>query len=152
MQEILKISSIKNLHLIISIICIVPVAAVYGINPQAVLLRLFDINVDNINLTSIFRAMMGLYLGISCTWIVGIVKSKFFAIATLTNVIFMGGLALGRLLSLLLDGFPSTYFVIGLLLELTLAFWGVRNLRKYSAITRRSLYMQERNNDVGLRQ
>jgi hypothetical protein len=79
--------------------------------------------------------MMGLYLGISSIWIIGISKPKFWTMATLTNIIFMGGLALGRLLSLVLDGLPSIYFVIGLILELTLAFWGVRNLKKYSAIS-----------------
>lgn len=110
-------------------IIISPVALVYGINPDHILFKLFDINVASINLASILRAMMGLYLAITSIWIVGILKPKFWAIATLINIIFMGGLALGRLLSLVLDGPPSVYFIIGLTLELTLALWGIINLK-----------------------
>ncbi|MEP6926457.1 MAG: DUF4345 domain-containing protein [Ginsengibacter sp.] len=122
---------IKNLHLIISITFIIPVALVYGLCPNIILLKLFGIKLESINLTNIFRAIMGLYLGISAIWLIGIIKSKFWITATLTNIVFMGGLASGRLLSLILDGLPSIYFLIGLLLELILAFWGVINLKKY---------------------
>jgi Domain of unknown function (DUF4345) len=123
---------IKNLHLIISIIFIIPIALVYGLYPKMILLKLFDIKVETINLTNIFRAMMGLYLGISTIWIIGIIKPKFWVAATLTNIVFMGSLSAGRLLSLVLDGFPSIYFLVGLLLESSLAFWGVKNLKKYT--------------------
>ncbi|MEO6219620.1 MAG: DUF4345 domain-containing protein [Ginsengibacter sp.] len=126
---------IKNLHLIISVLFIVPIALVYGINPNAVLSKLFYFKVETINLTNILRAMMGLYLGMCSLWIIGILKPKFWTMATLTNIIFMGGLASGRLLSLVLDGVPSIYFIVGLVVELTLAFWGVRNLKKYSAFS-----------------
>jgi hypothetical protein len=47
------------------------------------------------------------------------------------NIVFMGGLAAGRLLSLVVDGVPSLYFLAGLLVELLFAFWGLRNLKKY---------------------
>jgi len=124
-------AGIKNLHLIISIIFIIPIALVYGLYPNMTLSQLFDIKVETINLTNIFRAMMGLYLGISTIWIIGILKPKFWMTATLTNIVFMGGLAVGRLLSLALDGLPSIYFLVGLLLELSFAFWGLKNLKKY---------------------
>lgn len=103
--------SIKNLHLIISIILIIPIALIYGLYPKIILSKLFDIKVETINLTNIFRAMMGLYLGISTIWIIGIIKPKFWVTATLTNIVFMGGLAAGRLLSLALDGLPSIDFL-----------------------------------------
>ena len=132
-MNLLKNSSvdIKNLHLIISIIFIVPIAFVYGLYPKIILSKLFDIHVDTINLTNIFRALMGLYLGMSTIWILGIVKPKLWITATLTNIVFMGSLAAGRLFSLALDGLPSIYFLVGFLLELLLAFWGIRNLKKY---------------------
>ena len=129
-----KFSNIKNLHLAISVILIIPIALAFGINPHEILFKLFKIKVETINLTNIFRAMMGLYLGISSIWIMGIFKPKLWAMATMTNIIFMGSLALGRLLSLVLDGPPSIYFVIGLICELTLALWGVMNLKKHSAL------------------
>lgn len=127
--------SIKNLHLIISIIFIVPIALAYGLYPKIVLSKLINIKIDTINLTNIFRAMMCLYLGMSAIWIVGIVRPKSWITATTTNIVFMGSLAAGRLLSLALDGLPSMYFMVGLLLELSLAFWGVKNLKRYSNLS-----------------
>lgn len=92
---------------------------------------LFDFKVDAINLANIFRAMMGLYLGMSVIWIMGIIKSKLWVTATITNITFMGGLTLGRLVSLALDGVPGIYFLIGFVLESVLAIWGLKNLKKY---------------------
>jgi hypothetical protein len=124
-------AGIKNLHLIVSTIFIIPIALVYGLYPGMTLSRLFGIEIGTINLTNIFRAMMGLYLGVTVVWIMGILQPKFWMIATITNIVFMGGLAAGRLLSLVVDGVPSIYFSVGFLLELLLAFWGLINLKKY---------------------
>jgi hypothetical protein len=74
---------------------------------------------------------MGLYLGMSVIWILGIIKSQLWVTATITNITFMGGLTLGRLVSLALDGVPGIYFFIGLALESVLAIWGLKNLKKY---------------------
>lgn len=122
---------IKNLHLIVSVIFIVPIALVYGVCPELTLSQVFGIKIDTINLTNIFRAMMGLYLGVSAVWIIGILKPKFWITATVTNIVFMGGLAAGRLVSLAVDGVPSIYFSVGLLLELLFAFWGLKNIKAY---------------------
>ena len=92
---------------------------------------LFGFKVDAINLANIFRAMMGLYLGMSVIWIMGIIKSKLWVTATITNITFMGGLMLGRLVSMVIDGVPGVYFLIGIVLELVLALWGLKNLKKY---------------------
>lgn len=124
-------SSSRNLHLTVSILIIIPIALAYGLYPQMILPLLFDFNVDAINLVNIFRAMMGLYLGMSLIWIMGIIKSKFWITATITNITFMGGLAFGRLVSLAIDGVPGIYFLIGFIVELSLAIWGIKNLKKY---------------------
>ena len=122
----------KNLHLTVSILIILPIALAYGLYPQVMLPLLFDFKVDTINLANVFWAIMGLYLGMSVIWMMGIIKSRLWITATITNVTFMGGLALGRLVSLVADGIPGTYFLIGLVLELVLALWGLRNLKKYA--------------------
>jgi hypothetical protein len=44
---------------------------------------------------------------------------------------FFIGLASGRVISFLVDGISSMPFLVGLVLELTLALWGLRNLNKY---------------------
>jgi len=95
---------------------------------------LFDFKVESINLAGIFRAIMGLYLGMCAIWIIGIIKSQLWVTATITNITFMGGLMLGRLVSLVLDGVPGIYFIIGFMLELVLAIWGLKNLKKYGVL------------------
>ena len=121
----------KNLHLTISIIILIPIALAYGVHPNIVLSKFFDFKADTIDLKNIFRALMGLYSAMVIIWAIGIIKPKFWATATITNIVFMGGLALGRLISLALDGLPTIYFSIGLILELALAAWGLKNLKKY---------------------
>jgi hypothetical protein len=123
--------TVKNLHLTISILIIMPIALVYGFCPNIILPVLFDFKVETTDLANVFRAIMGLYLGMSVIWIVGIIKPKFWAAATITNIAFMGGLALGRLISLLLDGIPGIYFLIGFILESGFAIWGLKNVKKY---------------------
>lgn len=121
----------RNSHLTVSTVVIIPVALAYGLYPQMILPLLFDFKVEAINLANVFRGMMGLYLGMSVIWIMGIIKSRLWFTATITNIAFMGGLAVGRLVSLAVDGVPNIYFLVGLVLEAVLAIWGIENLKKY---------------------
>ena len=41
----------------------------------------------------------------------------------------MGGLAFGRITSILLDGIPSIPFSIGTVLEILFMIWGIVNLK-----------------------
>jgi hypothetical protein len=123
--------SFKNLHLTLSIVLIIPIALAYGLYPILILPKLFDFRIETVDLASIFKAIMGLYLGMSALWITGIVKPQFWVTATMTNIAFMGGLAFGRLISIGTDGIPGIYFLIGFGAEFSLALWALRNLRKY---------------------
>jgi len=127
--KLLKNRINKNLHLGVSSCAILLVGLTYGIYPTKVLPLLFDFNVESLDLKNVFRAIMGLYLGMGIYWILGITKSYYWRTATLTNVIFMGGLAFGRIISLLADGIPSISFTIGLVLEIFFMLWGIRNLK-----------------------
>jgi len=122
----------RNLHLVISAFVILVVALTYGITPNNTLPLLFDFTVDSTDLKNAFRATMGLYLAFSCYWVMGILKSEHWRAATISNVLFMGGLALGRIVSLLFEGLPSLPFTVGLILELLLMAWGILNLKKYT--------------------
>ncbi len=126
-----KYLSLKNLHLAVSVVLLVAVALVYGIYPAALLPLLFDFKVTSIDLTNMFRAQMGLYIAMSFLWAISIFKAKLWVTATIANIIFIGGLASGRLLSVVVDGTPSLLLLMGLILEFALAFWGLRNLKKY---------------------
>jgi len=121
----------KNLHLIISIVIILPVALIYGLHPNGIFNDIFRFKIDTINLSGIFRAVMGLYIAMATFWFIAIMRPGLWIAATTVNILFMGGLAIGRITSIALDGVPSPVFVIGLILEILLAIWGIINLKQY---------------------
>ena len=122
----------KNLHLVISILIVIPIALVYGIFPGKFFPIFFDFEIASTDAYNIFRAMMGLYFSMVIIWIAGIFRPRFWETATLTNILFMSGLAAGRLLSIAADGVPSLSLVIGLGLEIGLAAGGYYSRQKYS--------------------
>lgn len=110
---------IHKIHLIISALIVVPVSFVYGFNPDSQ----FDIHLNTIDEHNFFKAIMGLYLGFSILWILGVFKPIYLKTAILTNMIFMLGLGLGRVLSLFLDGTPTFGYIFGTFAELFLGFY-----------------------------
>lgn len=116
---------LKNLHLLLSTIIVTIVAFVYGFQPQL----LFNVTIKTTDEATIFKAIMGLYFGFSILWIVGILKPAFWKTATLSNMIFMLGLALGRVVSIFFDGMPSIVFVLGTIGELVLGFYAWYQLK-----------------------
>ena len=112
---------INKIHLIISVLIVVPVSFVYGFHPSL----LFDIHLNTIDAYSVFKAIMGLYLAFSILWILGVFMPKHLKLAQITNMVFMLGLGFGRLMGLLIDGIPTAGFVFGTFAELFLGFYGV---------------------------
>jgi hypothetical protein len=108
-----------NLHLTISIFIVVIVAFVYGFKPDL----FFDVKVKTIDEHNIYKAIMGVYIAFSSLWFIGIVKKTFWQTATISNFLFMFGLAFGRIVSILFDGIPSMIFLLGTMGELTLGFY-----------------------------
>ena len=125
-----SIYKLKNLHLSISSLTVIGVGLAYGISPSQILPFYFDFKVESVDLNNVFRALMGLYLALAIYWIFGILKTEYWKNATLINVIFMGGLASGRIISILFDGIPSLPFSIGTILEILFMFWGIKNLKE----------------------
>ncbi|MDP5157400.1 MAG: DUF4345 domain-containing protein [Flaviramulus sp.] len=117
---------INKSHLIVSVLVVVCIAFIYGFYPE----KLFDINLKSTDEHNIFKATMGMYLGFSTLWILGIFKPKYFKPALISNVIFMLGLGFGRLLSLFLDGIPTFLFVLGTVGELFLGFYSIWVLKR----------------------
>jgi thiol:disulfide interchange protein len=99
--------------------------------PNGILNDMFQFNFAKTDLANIFRAIMGVYLAAAMFWIVGIKKSDFWIPATLSNILFMLGLAFGRIISILFDGPGSHVFILALIAEIILAIWGIVNLRNY---------------------
>ncbi|WP_339756825.1 DUF4345 domain-containing protein [uncultured Winogradskyella sp.] len=119
-MKISKQHIITKTHLIISVFIVVPVAFVNGFNPSSE----FDIHLNTVDEHNFFKAIMGLYLGFSILWILGVFKVNYLKIALITNLIFMFGLGFGRLLSWLIDGTPTSGYIFGTFAELFLGFYG----------------------------
>ncbi|QOD59636.1 DUF4345 domain-containing protein [Polaribacter haliotis] len=112
---------INKIHLIISVCIVIPVSFIYGFNPSLK----FDIQLQTIDEHNFFKAIMGLYLGFSTLWLLGIFKNNYLKISILTNIIFMIGLGSGRILSIVLDGTPTYGYIFGTFAELFLGFYGI---------------------------
>jgi hypothetical protein len=117
-------------YLLIIAIGLVPVAVSYGANPAAVLPRLLKFNVEAPNESQVFRALMCLYFATSVFWIMGALRPDWQHAALIWAAFFMLSLALGRLLSVALDGSPTAPLLnVYLALEIfagLLALWLLR--------------------------
>ncbi|MFT4576291.1 MAG: hypothetical protein ACI9SI_001213 [Polaribacter sp.] len=112
----------NKIHLLISVLIVIPVSIIYGFQPSLK----FDIHLDTIDEHNFFKAIMGLYLGFSILWLLGVFKPKYLKIALISNMIFMLGLGFGRILSIFLDGTPTFSYVFGTFAEIFLglySFW-----------------------------
>jgi len=116
-----KTNFINKIHLIISVCIVVPTAIVYGFKPELS----FNMFLETVDEHNFYKAVMGLYLGFSSLWVLGLFKTNYFKIAIVTNIVFMFGLGLGRLLSMFTDGTPTFGYQFGVLAELFLGVYGL---------------------------
>jgi hypothetical protein len=73
---------------------------------------------------------MGLYLALSLFWVLGAFKVHLRQAALYSLIVFMLGLAAGRILSLLVDGMPYWLLLVYLLLELGFGALGILLAKK----------------------
>ncbi len=118
---------IKNIHLVISVIVVVPTSVIYGFNLSFPI----DIQPESIDEYNFNKAIMGLYLLFALLWTLGIFKKTYWFPASISNTVFMFGLALGRLLSIFIDGEPSKSYTVGTLGELILGVYGLWVLNRF---------------------
>lgn len=119
----------KNYHLIISFLALVPTGIIYGTKPLVT--QIFDIQVNTIDISNMLRAIMCLYLIVCFVLFLGIFKSKYWKTATQLNIIFMLSLAIGRVLSILLDGMPTQALIIAMIVEFVLGFLSIYQLNRF---------------------
>lgn len=98
-----------------------PIALSYGTAPQASLPLLYGIDASGVPTRHVFRAIMGLYLAMICFWLAGAMRPSLRVPSLWSLFVFTLGLALGRGLSLLLDGWPGPLLFFYLLAEVALA-------------------------------
>ena len=108
----------KSIFLIFVASVLFMISLSYGIVPNITLVYLYGIQVDSVNLSNIFRAVMGLYMAFVIFWIIGAFYNVFTIPALWSLTFFMGGLASGRFLSFIIDGVPHPLFILWMLLEI----------------------------------
>jgi hypothetical protein len=117
--------SLMRAYLLFIAVGLMPIALSYGIDPAAVLPKVLDIRVESTDQTQIFRALMCLYLGCSVFWAIAAFKPAWQRTAVTWGVFFMFSLAIGRTISLIVDGPASRLLDLYLALEI---FGGVLGL------------------------
>ncbi len=125
----------RKAYLWVSAIGLIPVALSYGVVPELSMNWLFGISIELPNETHIFRGVMGLYLALVTLWILGAMNENYERAAILSEVFFMSGLAVGRCLSLLVDGWPHWLLVNYLVLEAILAVAGIMLLKQGKTVS-----------------
>jgi len=100
---------------------LVPVALSYGMIPERSLPFFYGISDPDLPTRHVFRAVMGLYLGMICFWLAGALRPGLRMPALWTVFVFVTGIGLGRVLSLGLDGWPQPLLVFYLFAEFALA-------------------------------
>ena len=122
----------RQVFLAIAAIGLFPIALSYGAAPHKTLDYLFGVSVVDTNELHIFRAIMGLYLALILFWVWGALNGDMTHVALYSLIVFMFGLAGGRLISMLADGWPHWLLVTYFFLELAFGIIGVLLLRKFT--------------------
>ena len=124
------INKLQKALLILVAIGLIPIALSYGLIPNKSMSYLYEITDLQLNQIHIFRAIMCLYLALVVFWLIGAFNIRLRQAALYSLVVFMFGLAAGRILSLLLDGIPHWLLIVYLFLELLFGILGCILVRK----------------------
>jgi len=117
----MSIDLARRLFLLAMGLGLVPVALSYGVMPGQSLPRIYGLGDPELATRHMFRALMGLYLGMITFWLAGALRPALRIPALWSVLVFVTGIALGRALSLVLDGWPQPLLVFYLLAEMVLA-------------------------------
>ena len=119
-----------KLFLLVAAAILVPVALSSGVDPAVILPKFMNITVEGIDQTHIFRALMCLYLGMSAFCVVAAFTLSWRHVAVIWAVFFAFSLAIGRILSIVVDGVPSRILLLYLIVELAIGIWGLAVLSR----------------------
>lgn len=120
-MKITSTTIITKIHLLISVIIVVPASLIYGFDLGDFLI----LEPNSIDEHNFYKAIAGLYMGFSSLWFIAIFKNGYLKTALISNCIFMIGLCAGRLMSMVLDGTPSNAYIFGTIGEGVLGFYGL---------------------------
>ena len=109
------------------------VALGYALIPHTSVGALVDLRLETNDQVHILRAVMGLYLGMVCFWFYAAPRPQYARAAVLSVVLFMLGLAFGRIVSMAVDGMPSAFLVGATGVEIAAGLCGLAILRSEGA-------------------
>ena len=112
---------LKKVLLVLSFVTVCVIALLYGISPQ----WFFDTFLvtsqePGIDQSHILRAVMMLYIALGLFWLYCAFSDKYRDAGIIVLAIFCGGLATGRVLSVIVDGIPSPILILYIFMELSL--------------------------------
>ena len=108
---------------------LIPVALTYGVDPAATLPKFMNVTVEGTDQTHIFRALSCLYLGMVAFCIIAAFTPEWRHVAVIWAVFFAYSLAIGRIISIIVDGMPSGMLLFFLAVELVVGTVGLLLLR-----------------------
>jgi hypothetical protein len=120
---------LKKAFLIGAFVAVTIIALLYGVSPTWFAATFLGVTDLNLNFAHILRAIAGLYLALAAFWVYAAFNDKYRDAALLTTILFAGGLAAGRCVSLILDGQPAPVLLIYLAMEFAVvlvAYWVFR--------------------------
>ncbi len=120
---------IKQYYLVAAALVTCAIASLYGMQPRWFAQSLLGMDAVDLNFIHVLRAIMGLYLAFALFWFLAAFSRHLRNTAVLTTIPFIGGLAVGRIVSILLDGVPAGLLVFYTGAEIVLvllAFWVYR--------------------------
>jgi hypothetical protein len=121
--------NIKKSYLIFAFCAVSTIALTYGVDPSWFARTFLGVPELSTDFAHILRAVTGLYIALGCFWLYAAFRPEYRNVAILTTAVFAGGLVVGRLLSIALDGWPSPILLFYTGLELGLvpiALWVLR--------------------------
>jgi len=118
-------SKLMRFYLLLAVFLIVPIALNYGIAPAEMLPKSLDVTVEGTDLTHIFRGLMCLYLGAAVFWGIAAFTPSWQRTAVIWVIFFAFSIAVGRVISLIVDGPPSPLLLIYLGLEIAAGLLGI---------------------------
>ena len=120
---------LKKAFLIGAFVAVTIIALLYGVSPTWFAATFLGVTDLNLNFAHILSAIAGLYLALAAFWLYAAFNDKYRDAALLTTILFAGGLAAGRCVSLILDGQPAPVLLIYLAMEFAVvlvAYWVFR--------------------------
>lgn len=119
-------NNIKKKILILAFFAVLPIALAYGVSPDWFAAELLGIEVLDLNIAHIFRAIMCLYIALGLFWLYSAFNKDYRNPALVTVMLFAGGLVTGRLISYFEDGTPQPILLLYIGLEFVfvpVAYW-----------------------------